>query len=260
MMKEFVGSGWERILKLNKMDSFDSLWELDATWFEEPNERRGGWSGVSKVSLKTENGESVPVFLKRQENHNTKVWNSPLKGIPTFYKEFKNIQRFVRHGIPTVEPVYFGFRYVNGKSQAILMTKSLEGFESLDSALYARNGELMRNRALRESLMETVADAVRSMHKYNFQHRCLYGKHIFVRLVNSDWEVRFIDLEKLKRRLFYKQAVLGDLYTLPRRMPGWRQSDKLSFFKIYMQEKKLSPKSKLIWREIHNKMTAKNKF
>jgi len=259
-MKEFVGKGWERVLKLNKVDSFDSLWDLDASWFEEPNERRGGWSGVSKISLKTENGESVSVFLKRQENHNTKVWSSPLKGIPTFYKEFKNIQRFIEHGIPTVEPVYFGFRSVNGKSQAILVTKSLEGFESLNSALYARNGELMGSRVLRETLMETVAGEVRRMHKHHFQHRCLYGKHIFVRLVGSDWEVRFIDLEKLKRRLFYKQAVLGDLYTLPRRMLGWRQSDKLKFFKIYMQEAKLSPKSKSIWREIHNKMKAKNKF
>ena len=259
-MKEFVGDGWKKILSLNKLESFDSIWNLDVGWFEKPNKRRGGWSGVSRISLKTENGESVGVFLKRQENHNTKVWSSPFKGIPTFYKEFKNILRFIANKIPTVEPVYFACRNVNGKSQAILMTKSLDGFESLESAVYARDGELLSNRELREQLMGAVAEVMRNMHKHHFQHRCLYSKHIFVRLVNGVWEVKFIDLEKLKRTFFQKKAMIGDLYTLPRRISGWRRSDRLKFLKIYRQEEKLSPQSKLIWREIHNRMLAKNKF
>ncbi len=83
-MKEFVGSGWKKILELNELESFDSIWELDAAWFEEPNKRRGGWSGVSRISLKTEEGGSVGVFLKRQENHNTKTLAKPVNGEPTF--------------------------------------------------------------------------------------------------------------------------------------------------------------------------------
>ncbi len=259
-MKEFVGVGWKEVLELNKLDNFDSLWCLDVGWFEEPNKRRGGWSGVSKISLETENGESVGVFLKRQENHDTKVWTNPVKGIPTFYKEFKNIIRFVARGIPTVEPVYFAYRYEKGISQAILMTKALDGFESLDSVVYARHGELMGNKVQRERLMEAVAEGMRKMHKHHFQHRCLYGKHIFVRLSNGDWEVKFIDLEKLKRTFFRRKAMMGDLYTLPRRILGWKRSDKLKFLKIYRQEDRLSFESKLIWREIHNRMLAKNKF
>jgi hypothetical protein len=235
-MKEYIGAGYEQVLQLNGMDSFDSIWNMDAGWFEEPNDRRGGWSGVSRVSLKKENGETVSVFLKRQENHDTKVWNHPIKGIPTFYHEFKNIRTFIAHGIPTLEPVYFAYRYQKGKSQAILITRELQ------------------NRTQREQIMEAVAKAVRKMHEHHFQHRCLYGKHIFLRLVEGHWEVKFIDLEKVRRALFIKKAIMIDFDTLPRHLAGWRCSDRLKFLKIYMQEEKLSRKSKFIWRGINSRM------
>ncbi len=259
-MKEYIGSEWEHILRLNKLDDFDSIWNLEVGWFEEPNKRRGGWSGVSKLSLKNETGKSVGVFLKRQENHNTKVWFNPIKGIPTFYREFRNIRSFVAKELPTVEPVYFAHRYQNGNSQAILMTKELEGFKSLDASVFARDGILMQNRQQREQIMSAVARVLRKMHGYGFQHNCLYSKHIFVRQVGNECDVKLIDLEKLNRSFYQKKAMMRDLYTLPRHISGWRRSDKLKFLKMYRQEEKLSPQSKLIWREIHNRMLVKNKI
>lgn len=259
-MKEYISHGWEHVLRLNKLENFDPIWNLDIGWFEEPNERRGGWSGVSKISLKTENGGSVGVFLKRQENHNTKAWSSPIRGMPTYYREFKNILRFIAKGLPTAEPVYFGYRFKNNKSQAILMTKELEGFESLDSDLYGRNGALMQDRVKRERIMEAVARVMRKLHDHHFRHNCLYSKHIFLRSIGKEWEVRIIDLEKLNRSLFKRNAIMRDLYTLPQRISGcWRRNDRLKFLKIYMQEDKLSSRSKLIWREIDNKLRARNK-
>lgn len=259
-MKEYIDSKWDQIFQLNKLENFESIWNLEAGWFEEPNKRRGGWSGVSRLSLKNETGKSVGVFLKRQENHNTKVWTHPFKGVPTFYRELKNILRFAANGIPTVEPVYFASRYKNGKSQAILMTKELEGFESLDSSTYARESCLMQNKTRRIQIMHAVADVLRKMHGYGFQHNCLYSKHIFVRPAENEWKVKLIDLEKLSRSFYKKKAMMRDLYTLPRHISGWRRSDRLKFLKIYMQEEKLSPQSKVIWREIQNRMLAKNKL
>ena len=64
-MQEYIGKGWEKILRDNGLADFDSIWNLDAGWFEEPNKRRGGWSGVSRISLKTEEGGSLGMFLKR---------------------------------------------------------------------------------------------------------------------------------------------------------------------------------------------------
>jgi tRNA A-37 threonylcarbamoyl transferase component Bud32 len=256
-MKEYIGGGWDRILRLNKLDSFDAIWSLEAGWFEEPNERRGGWSGVSKISLKTENGGSVGVFLKRQENHNTKVWYKPFKGIPTFYRELKNILRFIAHGIPTVEPVYFNFRYEADNCQAILMTKELEGFESLDAPVFARDGVLMQDKVKREQIMRVVANAMRKMHDHHFCHNCFYSKHIFVRSVEGQWEVKFIDLEKLSKNVFKKNAMMRDLYTLPRRIIGWGRKDRLKFFQLYRQEDKLSSASKLIWQKIDHRIKRK---
>ena len=138
------------------------------------------------------------------------------------------------------------------------MTKELEGFESLDSTTYARDGVLMQDRIQREQIMEAVAGVVRKMHEHRFQHNCFYGKHIFVRSIGKAWEVKLIDLEKLDRSLFKKNAIIRDLDTLARHVTGWRRNDRLKFLKIYMQEEKLSLKSKSIWREIHNRMLAKN--
>ncbi len=257
-MREYFGKEWEQVLIYNKLGDFDSIWNLDVGWFEKPNERRGGWSGVSRIDLKTEKGESVGVFLKRQENHNTKTLTKPIKGVPTFYREFKNILRFVVHGIPTVEPVYFHCRYKNGKSQAILMTKELEGYEALDSDVYARDGALMQDRKTREQVMGAVARVLKKMHKHHFQHNCLYGKHIFVRSIEQEWEVKIIDLEKLQRNQFKQNAMMRDFYTLSRHISGWRRNDRLKFLKMYMQEEKLSSGSKLIWRKIHDKIQARH--
>lgn len=257
-MKEYVGEGWGDLLRVNDLDNFGAIWDLDAGWFEEPNERRGGWSGVSKISLKSEGGESVGVFLKRQENHNTKTWNKPFKGVPTFYREFKNILRFIRHGVPTVEPVYFNYRFENGKCQAILMTKALDGFESLDAPVYARDSELMRDKTQREQIMSAVASAMRKMHEHHFRHNCFYSKHVFVRNNQGQYEVKFIDLEKLSRNLLKKNAMMRDLYTFPRRITGWGLKDRLKFFQLYQQEKKLSPASKLIWQKLDQRIKRRN--
>lgn len=254
-IKEYTGEGWEKILKSNKLNTFDLIWDLEAGWFEEPNERRGGWSGVSRIEVEGENGETIGIFLKRQENHNTKAWNKPFKGIPTFYREFKNILRFIDNDIPTVEPVYFSYRYKEGNCQAILMTKDLKGFESLDAPLYARDGALMQNKTKREQIMLAVANATRKMHDHHFRHNCFYSKHIFVRCSEDKYEVKFIDLEKLNRNIFKKNAMMRDLYTIPRRISsGWGLKDRMKFFQLYRQEKELSPASKLIWRAIDERM------
>ena len=258
-MKEYFGEGWREILAINKLDGFDKLWNLKAEWFEEPNIRRGGWSGVARLELKQENGKSVGVFLKRQENHFTKTIAHPVKGIPTFEREFNNIQRFRTKKLHTVEPVYFGKRKMGGKIQAVLVSKALTGYESLDSVALGRCSKLMSKRVCRERLIQGVAEVMREMHKHHFQHNCFYSKHVFAKQHEAGWEIKIIDLEKLKWRLFKRDAVYRDLYTLHRHAADWSKSDRLRFLKTYMQEDRLSSDSKLIWRSIEKKIRSKQK-
>ena len=50
------------------------------------------------------------VIVKRQQNHNSRTWRHPLRGLPTTQKEFVNIRRFEGLGLETVTPVFFACR------------------------------------------------------------------------------------------------------------------------------------------------------
>jgi len=255
-MTDYFGQKWQAILSANNLDNFDLIWNLKTDWFEEPNVRRGGWSGVVKVALDTPNGPAS-VFIKRQENHVTKTPLHPIKGRPTFEREFKNILRLRKHNLPTLEPVYFSKRTHNGDLQAILITKELEGYTSLDSVRFLSYGDLIADKAHKHRLLKAVADTLRSMHHYHFQHNCFYLKHVFVKAIDDDWSIRIIDLEKLKRTTFRKDAAFRDLFTLHRHAKGWSYQDHVKLFQYYVQETSLSAQSKTLWRLIEAKVLSK---
>ncbi len=250
-MADFIGDGWGVILQHNKLDSFERLWELDAEWFEEPNERWGGWSGVSRIQLELPEGGQVGCFLKRQENHVCKTPFHPFKGEATFAREFRSIRRFKKRGIPSLEPIYYSQRTVDGKLRAILLTRELDGFLPLSSEAYQPGSELFASKPEKVRLFRSVIGLMQIMHGANYRHDCLYPKHLFVKKIdNGDWDVRVIDLEKMKWRPLRRNATLRDLYTLNRHSPHWSLSDRMRFFKMYRNEKSLSIESKAIWRAI----------
>ena len=92
-MKDFISDRWRPILAHNGLSAFDALWKLEAPWFEEPNHRRGGWSGVSRCELALPGDGSTGIFLKRQENHRARLWTHPVRGAPTFLREFRHGNR-----------------------------------------------------------------------------------------------------------------------------------------------------------------------
>lgn len=142
-MTDYLGEGWESLLSKNNLATYASLWRLKADWFEEPNIRRGGWSGVVKVSLKQTNDDPVFIFIKRQENHLSRTWRHPIKGAATFIREYNNLRLFHKYDIPTPELVYFGARSNNGKPQAIIATKELVGYQPLNVLLHKSGSSLI---------------------------------------------------------------------------------------------------------------------
>jgi hypothetical protein len=93
-------------LQHHQLAGFGPLWSLATDWHEAPNERRGGWSGVSRHLL----ADGSAIFVKRQEDHLCRTLRHPLRGIPTFYREYRNILRLHRHAIGTLEALYYGDR------------------------------------------------------------------------------------------------------------------------------------------------------
>jgi len=78
-MQDYLDADWQALFAANGLDGFAAWWQRQAEWFEwfkEPNRRRNGWSGVARV------------VLKCQENHNTFSRCHPLRGVPTFLREY----------------------------------------------------------------------------------------------------------------------------------------------------------------------------
>lgn len=197
------------------LGDFASLWDLKLQWFEPVNERRNGWSGVSRYTLPGD--QPLPLFIKRQQGHNTRQLMHPICGIPTFQREYHNIQMFRLHGIPTLTPIYYGERRVDGKDQAILITLALNGYENLFD--WYHKAVISQSEEAIHAVFALIARIVRRLHDQGIAHYCLYPNHIFVRTqgaeascLNQDFEIiRLIDLEKARYLPFSYIRRLKDL-------------------------------------------------
>lgn len=255
-MHDYLDTTWQAALQRNGLDGFDKIWECEAQWFEEPNRRRNGWSGVSRCELAWSDGEKHACFLKRQENHNTFSWRHPLRGVPTFAREFRHIRRYRACGVPTLQPVYFATRSLEGNSRAILITEELTGFVALDAWLASAHPSIRQRRAC----IRSVADLLRAMHRHGIQHNSFFPKHVFVRASGEDnIESRVIDLEKSRWRPWWVTCALRDLDTLNRHSAGWSRTDRLRFLMSYLRMERLNRFGKWLWRHLAARQAKKAK-
>lgn len=228
-MDAYVNEDWRDVLAWNGLADFDALWRKDAgRWYEPPNRRRGGWSGVVKTALPTRDGQQAWVFIKRQENHAYRSIRHGFWRAATFEREFFNIQRFRRWGIPTLEPVFFQQQRVDGKLRAILVTASLEGYVPLDDPVLHPD---RLSPAERGRLFTAVGGVVSALHARSLQHGSLYAKHILVRKGDAAFDARLIDLEKVRRRVTPHGARERDFRTFHRHLVGWSLRQELRLFR-----------------------------
>lgn len=256
-MNDYLAADWQKIFELNGLRSFADFWKLEAAWFEAPNQRRGGWSGVARCELQLPGGGTTRVFLKRQENHTTRTFAHPFRGEPTFLREFRCIVRYRECGIPSLTPLYFAWRREEGKLRAVLMTEELAGFRSLDDV--AREWtQTPPGLKLRRAVIEAVAQLLRQIHSSRLRHNCFYPKHVFVRLKDGAVETRVIDLEKTKVHPFGRDRSYRDLGTLNRHARDWSRADRVRFFKAFFGLDRLTPESKKKWRRLARRHLARH--
>jgi len=253
-MQDYLADNWIALLEYNGLKSFDDWWQREAEWFEEPNHRRGGWSGVSRLELEDASGNKHVVFMKRQENHVAKTLLHPIKGIPTFIREMHNILQLKQARVAALVPVYFAARTIEGAQRAVLVTESLDGFTPLDEVSQTSLGHKARRQ-----LLKAVAVLIRRLHAQRLQHNCLYPKHIFVKENAQGYEARLIDLEKTKRRLFERTAMVRDLDSLNRHARGWSAADRLFFLHSYLGTRELTPAIRNFWDKLLGRRIARYK-
>ena len=149
-------------------DTFEGWWTIAGDWVEPPNRRRDGWSGMLRVRI----GEAL-FYVKRQCNH--RYWSPrPPFRHPTAKREYDNLLRLRALAIGAPEPVFYGQRHSAEGLEAVLVTRELYAYRSLDT-LPALDAEQ------RHAVAVAAGELIGRLHRARLQHRALYDKHLMLR-------------------------------------------------------------------------------
>ncbi|MHC4131850.1 MAG: lipopolysaccharide kinase InaA family protein [Planctomycetota bacterium] len=256
---DYISENWSEIFISHGLSNFESLWELQLGAIDEPNIRRVGWSQVFRWSLSADNGDLRKLIVKRQQNYMSRTAAHPIRGIPTLRKEFHNIQRCHRLGIPTMEVVYYGERNNNEGLRAILVTEYLEKYIDLNQLAHQWQQQGSSQNAQKTSVIKATAFLVSKLHNLGLKHGHLYPKHILVNLDNGQVDVRLLDLESVRFVMIGNRHRIIDLSTLNRRSRWWSNSDKLRFLCAYLGIERLDSSGRRLCRRILRRTMKKNR-
>lgn len=252
----FQSDRYQQIFAQHQLDGFKPLWDKKIDWFEEPNHRRGGWSGVGQLLLRA-GDDDLDIFVKKQQNHGRRTLLHPFKGEPTFRREFKRLSFMEAHQIKAPKVVCYGEQRIDDKVCAILATETLLNFEPLDVVTQRWHTSKRQSRKQKKKLLSTIATELRYFHQTGLVHRALYPKHIFIKNAESQPEVALIDLEKARFSPFFLYRAYFDLSALNRHAEYWTKTEKLFFFLQYFQESHLSKRLRLICYQILKRSTRR---
>ena len=226
----------EHLLNETGLLDIESVSQREFDWFEEPNRRRGGWSGVSRIELNPEapEAERRAVFLKIQQNHFYVAPNTCFLKRLTFEREFAAIQALRPHSEAIPQVVMFAKWQENGNRGSILVTEALDTWIPLRPWLL---GELDQPAPDKETLhraFDAIAKTARSINQAGWIHMCFSAKHIFVKeQSDSTFSVRVVDLEKTRKRVGLDRRTLKDCSHFMRHTPNLTDPDKTYFLKAY---------------------------
>lgn len=255
----FQSTHYQAIFSQNQLHDFDAIWAREIDWFEAPNERRGGSSGVGRLQLDTPQGLPLRVFVKKQQNHGRFSLRNPIKGEPTFRREFEHLTFLEKREFDAPRVVFYGEQSTKQQMRAILITVELTGFIPLDTLTHEIATKEMMSAQKKRVLLASIASKLRCFHKLNLMHRALYPKHIFVATANTTPQIALIDLEKARFSPVFWNNAYFDLAALNRHAEHWRRTERLYFFMQYCQLTRLTGFSKWLCRLIIKRALRKKR-
>lgn len=226
-MTDFLAAEDRALLERHGLGTFDALWARQLEAVDEPNTARGGWSSVFRLDL-----EGHGFYLKRQSNYQMRTLHAPF-GEPSFAREFRNISRYEKLGIPALKAAFFGQRKVDGEVRAVLLTRALDGWNDLDSLL-ERWSDL--SEAQHSAILKACGQLARRLHAARQVHGCFYPKHIFLQATGDGYMAQLIDLEKTRPLLFGHRDRVKDLEPLTRRASQWTDAQLRELLASYLDQ------------------------
>jgi hypothetical protein len=219
--------GLSRMLERAGLESFEALWELPRQFVEPINRRRGGWSGVTKLSLPEPSGDVVHWYLKRQEQQKRYSWRYPL-GAPTFRYEIDALRLGLQRRWPAVELQAYGLAGQRASERAVMLTREIL-WPSL--SIYEENLASLR---AAHTALTAIGEQLYALHASGWQHGALFPNHMFVDLEQG--RLQLIDFERARRRVFATAAACADLTQLLRRTQWLEPASVLALLRPYSEK------------------------
>jgi hypothetical protein len=254
-IKDFwFNPAWEDALKSADLFDIEAVTQRDFDWFEAPNRRRGGWSGVTRIVLNpnTPQAKQKAVFLKIQQNHFYIAPNTGFRKRLTFEREFAAMTA-LRPRCPAIPEVLMFAKWTNdGNCGAILVTEALDGWHLLRDWQLGKASFPKPDQSTLKRALEAIAATSRQLNQAGWIHMCYSAKHIFIRPQdNSDeFDVRVIDLEKTRKRFGLGRRTVKDSSHFLRHTPKLSETDKLNYLKAYFKTDSFSNAQQKLIRQM----------
>ncbi|HAV14498.1 MAG TPA: hypothetical protein DCX06_13560 [Opitutae bacterium] len=240
----WTADAWKSQLSKAGLLDIDAVSQRDFDWFEEPNKRRGGWSGVARIVLNpkaTIEQQSV-VFLKIQQNHFYREPRKLFKKCLTFEREFDVLENVGKVSKCVPEVVLFA-KWQNGSDVgSILITKALDEWYPLREWILGDNGLTPPDEPTFHRALDAIARCGREINTAGWVHLCFSAKHLFVKPeADGSFSSCVIDFEKSRKHLRSNYRTMKDCSHFMRHTPNLTDSHKRHFLESYFQTNDFTP-------------------
>ncbi|MCK5892962.1 MAG: heptose kinase [Endozoicomonadaceae bacterium] len=189
-------------------------------------------------------------YVKRY--HSTKGLRSWL-GWSRIQIEWKNLLLFKRLNVPTINIVAYGTERCFSKTvRGVLVTETLENTNDL-ATMVKNHSPLLNNRAWVSSVINQVANVVRTLHDYCFAHNDLKWRNILVTQDGEKPQIYLIDCPVGQRwfGLIQRHRLLKDIACLDKvASQQLSRTQRMRFFLDYRGHSTLNAKDKQDIRRI----------
>jgi len=232
-----INPAYRALLAANGLADFDALFVAgDASHIDGHATR-----SVSRLELRGADGKPVVLYLKRQWGPSARPPLADLMQcrwpmLPA-HREWINLTRLVRAGIPTATPVVWGHGRGPSGPRSLLATLAVNG-RSLarwieEAAPTARTGDAAWQR---HSVADAIGLAVRQLHDAGFSFPDLYAKHVYIDESADEPRIALIDVYRLRRFLPWRAAEDFAALYVTTQAAGVTQSDRWRVLLAYLDE------------------------